>query len=123
RVKRELVSDAIADAEQIEVTNREMENWLQLLTIVGGGTRRRPNDLTPGQRAAVLGRLRRDKAAARLVEIATAEQTGRYAAAASETNREASASETNAKDAATAVDAEGTNVGEAEVGRPATTAN
>src|SRR5262249_18373215 len=56
RVKRELVLDAIADAEQIEVTNREMENWLQLLTIVGGGTRRRPNDLTPGQRAAVLGR-------------------------------------------------------------------
>lgn len=75
RVKRELVLDAIADAEGIGVTEREMESWLELLAMVGG-QRRRLRDLSANQRAAVIGRLRRDKASTRLVDIATANSGG-----------------------------------------------
>ena len=70
RVKRDLVLDAIADAEHLSVTDREAENWLELLALMGG-QRRRLRDLSAGQRANVFGSLRRDKAAAHLVEIAT----------------------------------------------------
>lgn len=75
RVKRELVLDAVADAEGIGVTEREMESWLELLAMVGG-QRRRLRDLSASQRAAVIGRLRRDKASTRLVDIATANAGG-----------------------------------------------
>src|SRR5262249_3556028 len=89
-----------ADAEQLAVTDRELENWLQILAMVGG-QRRRLRDLSAGQRAALAGRLRRDKAASRLVEIATQEQAGQSVAAPDEETRAAvSASEVNAKAAA-----------------------
>ncbi len=71
RVKRELVLDAIADAEEINVTDREIDNWLELVALVGAGQRRRLRDLSTRQKANVTARLRRDKAAARLIEIAT----------------------------------------------------
>jgi trigger factor len=74
RVKRDLVLDAVADAEHIAVSDRDIENWLQLLAMVGG-QRRRLRDLSAAQRANVVASLRRDRAATRLIEIATQDHT------------------------------------------------
>jgi trigger factor len=71
RVKRELILDAIAEAEEIAVSDGEIDNWLELVALVGAGRRRRLRDLSARQKANVTARLRRDKAAARLIEIAT----------------------------------------------------
>ncbi len=73
RVKRDLTLDAIADAEHLEVSNAEVEQWVEILNILGGsgGRQIRYADLTPGQRANIEGSMRRDKAVGRLVEIAT----------------------------------------------------
>jgi len=111
RVKRELVLDAVADAEQFTVTDRELENWLQVLAMVGG-QRRRLRDLSAGQRASLAGRLRRDKAAARLVESATAGPTGQSEAAASGEATSKAAGEANAKAAALAIPTPGAAVDE-----------
>lgn len=70
RVRRDLVLDAVAEAEGITVSDEEMQSWLDLLTAMGG-QRMQLRDLTPGQRANVSSRIRRDKATTRIVEIAT----------------------------------------------------
>lgn len=70
RVKRDLVLSAVADAEHLDVTDAEMENWLAALNALGGKPTRL-RELTAGQRANVESRLRRDKALTRLIEIAT----------------------------------------------------
>jgi trigger factor len=70
RAKRDLVLDAVADAEHLEADDQEIEGWLQIFAAMGG-RRMRLRDLTPGQRANIVSRLRRDKAISRLVEIAT----------------------------------------------------
>ncbi len=72
RVKRDLVLDAIADAEGMQASDAEIANWLELISAMGG-RRMRPNQLSRGQRANIAGRIRRDKAAAHVVEIATQE--------------------------------------------------
>ncbi|WIG59132.1 MAG: Cell division trigger factor [Ktedonobacterales bacterium] len=73
RAKRELVLNAVADAEGIEPTTRDLEQWLELMALVGGGKRVRLRDLSAGQRASITRRLARDLATDRLVEIATQE--------------------------------------------------
>jgi trigger factor len=70
RAKRDLVLDAVADAEHIEATDAEIEGWLAVLAAVGG-ERRRLRDLTPGQRANIARTIRRDNAIDRLIAIAT----------------------------------------------------
>lgn len=70
RAKRDLVLDAVADAEHLEASDQEVEGWLQVFAAMGG-KRMRLRDLSSGQRANIVNRLRRDKAIARLVEIAT----------------------------------------------------
>lgn len=69
-VKRDLMLDAIADAEGIAVTDQEIQSWLDLYASLGG-RRMRLRDLRPGQRAGIAARLRRDKATTFLVENAT----------------------------------------------------
>jgi trigger factor len=84
RVKRDMVLSAIADAENIGVTDEEIEGWLMVITAVGGGKPIRLRDLKDNQRANVEARIRRDKAWERLVEIATegaGESTGEAAEA------------------------------------------
>ncbi len=71
RAKRDLVLDAVADAEHLEADDQEIESWLQVFAAMGGKPIRL-RDLSAGQRANIVSRLRRDKAIARLVEIATA---------------------------------------------------
>lgn len=70
RVKRDLVLNAIADAEGIEATDEEIEGWLAALTALGGKPMRL-RQLSPTQRTNASARIRRDKALARLVDIAT----------------------------------------------------
>jgi trigger factor len=70
RVKRDLVLSAVADAEGIQVGDDEVEGFLQLFNILNN-QRTRPEDLTPGQRASIMSRLRRDNALDRLIDIAT----------------------------------------------------
>src|SRR5262249_52352492 len=60
-------------------------------------------DLSAGQRVSLAGRLRRDKAAARLVEIATAEPAGQSEPAASGEETDEATSEATAKAAARAI--------------------
>jgi trigger factor len=71
RVKRELVLDAIADAEGIQASDQEVQSWLDLLANTGA-KRRRARQLSPAQRQYVAGHIRRDKAAAHLIEAASA---------------------------------------------------
>jgi trigger factor len=70
RVKRDLVIDAVADAEGIQVGDQDVRDWLQLYSILGNKPTRL-QDLSAGQRANIASRLRRDKALNRLIEIAT----------------------------------------------------
>jgi trigger factor len=70
RVRRDLVLSAVADAEGIEVSDGELQNWLELMSMLGAKPTRL-QQLSAGQRANIASRLRRDKALNRLVEIAT----------------------------------------------------
>jgi trigger factor len=75
RVKRDLVLDAVADAEGFSAGDAEIASWLEVLNTMGGGKRMRLNQLSSGQKANIAARIKRDKAAARLVEIASEEQS------------------------------------------------
>jgi trigger factor len=70
RVRRELVLDAIADAEGIEVSDEELESWLATMNAVGGGKPLQLRQLTAGQRRYVVNQLRRDKVTSRLIQEA-----------------------------------------------------
>lgn len=71
RVKRDLVLDAIADAEDISTNQGEVADWLDNLNAISGDRPIRMNQLTTNQRTNIEGRIRRDKALARLIDIAT----------------------------------------------------
>jgi trigger factor len=71
RVKRELVLNAIADAEGLSANQQEVSDWLDNLNAISGDKPIRMNQLTANQRANIEGRIRRDKALARLIDIAT----------------------------------------------------
>lgn len=71
RVKRDLVLNAVADAEGISANQDEVSDWLDNLNSISGDRPIRMNQLTANQRANIEGRIRRDKALARLVDIAT----------------------------------------------------
>jgi trigger factor len=92
RVKRDLALSAVADAENIEISDEEIQNWLDVFTAVGGKPMQL-RTLSHGQLDNVTSRIRRDKALARLVEIATQDQPGQERA------------EEGAKSAAIAADA------------------
>jgi FKBP-type peptidyl-prolyl cis-trans isomerase (trigger factor) len=92
RVKRDLALTALADAEGIEVNGEEIQNWLDVFTAVGGKPMQL-RTLSHGQLDNVTSRIRRDKALARLVEIATQDQP------------DAAKAEESAKAAALAADA------------------
>jgi trigger factor len=71
RVKRDLVLNAIADAEGISASEEEVAQWLDNLNAISGDRPIRINQLTANQRANIEGRIRRDKALAKLIDIAT----------------------------------------------------
>jgi trigger factor len=71
RVKRDLVLNAIADAEEITANQDEVSQWLDNLNAISGDKPIRMSQLTANQQANIDGRIRRDKALARLIEIAT----------------------------------------------------
>jgi len=71
RVKRDLVLNAIADAEDIAASQGEVEQWLDNLNAISGDKPVRMSQLSANQLANIEGRIRRDKALARLIEIAT----------------------------------------------------
>lgn len=111
RVKRDLALDAVADAEGINVTDQEMQNWLDLYASLGG-RRMRLRDLRPGQRAGIAARLRRDKVTAFLVESAT--QSAETTSAAESATMAAAAGAAIAAEAATGVSAEAASESAAE---------
>ncbi len=76
RVKRDLVLAAVADAEGIQVGDQDLQEWLQLYSMLGNKPTRL-QDLSATQRANITSRLRRDKALNRLIEIATEGAHGR----------------------------------------------
>ena len=71
RVKRDLVLNAIADAEDITANQDEVSQWLDNLNAISGDKPVRMSQLSDNQLANIEGRIRRDKALARLIEIAT----------------------------------------------------
>jgi trigger factor len=73
RVKRDLVLDTVATAEDIQISDEQVAGWLELYAAMGG-RRLTAKTITPGQRANIVTRLRRDKAVSLLVEIATKEE-------------------------------------------------
>jgi trigger factor len=74
RAKRDLVLDAIADAEGMQASDQEIASWLELIAAMGG-RRMRLNQLSRGQRANIAARIKRDKASAHVVEVATQDHT------------------------------------------------
>jgi trigger factor len=70
RVKRDLVLDAIADAEGVQATEAEQQAWLSMLNAVGGGQPLRLRELSAGQRQHIINRVRRDKLTHQLVDDA-----------------------------------------------------
>jgi trigger factor len=73
RVKRELVLDAIADAEGIAASDQEVQSYLDMLNAVGGGRPLRMRQLTAGQRQHLVNTVRRDRVTSQLVAAAEAE--------------------------------------------------
>jgi trigger factor len=71
RVKRDLVLTAIADAEGITASDDDVAQWLDNLNAISGDRPIQMRDLKANQRVNIEGRIRRDKALARLIEIAT----------------------------------------------------
>lgn len=71
RVKRDLALNAIADAEGFSANQDEVAQWLDNLNAISDDRPIRINQLTANQRANIEGRIRRDKALDRLVDIAT----------------------------------------------------
>jgi trigger factor len=92
RAKRDLVLDAVAAAENIAVTDEEIAGWLEFYASVGG-RRLTPKTITPGQRANIVTRLRRDKALSLLVEIAGQNQSQEETEAAQTPGQPADAAE------------------------------
>jgi trigger factor len=85
-VKRSLVLGALADAENIEIGNKEVDAEIDSLLRglqVGSAERRRVRSDTEF-RAGIRSRLRRQRATQRLVEIATGESVPEEAAGAAE---------------------------------------
>jgi trigger factor len=70
RVKRDLVLDAIADAEGVQATEAEQQAWLSMLNAVGGSQQLRLRQLSAGQRQHIVNRVRRDKLTHQLVDAA-----------------------------------------------------
>jgi trigger factor len=70
KVKRDLVIDAIADAEGVQVSEDEVQNWVQFYNTVSGGKPLQLSQLSAGQRAAVASRIRRDKVTDQLATAA-----------------------------------------------------
>ncbi len=70
RVKRDLVLSAVANAEGLYVSDAEVEGYLQALSAMGGKV---PTfrQLSANQRASLETRLAREKAQARILDIAT----------------------------------------------------
>jgi trigger factor len=101
RVKRDLALNAVADAEEIEVSDEEIQNWLDVFTAVGGKPMQL-RTLSHGQLDNVTSRIRRDKALARLVEIATQEPD---TAAQTQENAKAAAASAELADAVSAPEA------------------
>jgi trigger factor len=92
RVQRDLVLGAVAEAEDVDVTDQDMETWLRIISAVSGDKPLRLRQLSPDQRANVRGRLRRENALDRLVAIATGStEEATTGETASERNAEAAA--------------------------------
>jgi trigger factor len=71
RVKRDLVLNEVAEAEGLSASQEEVEQWLDNLNAISGDRPIRMNQLTANQHANIEGRIRRDKALAKLIDIAT----------------------------------------------------
>ncbi len=95
RAKREMVLDAIAEAEQIPVGDTEIEQWLNFVSALGG-RRRRLRDLSAGQRASISRRLAREKATDLLLDLAQQNATSEAGATAAAAEGAALATETPA---------------------------
>ena len=101
RAKREMVLDAVAEAEQIPVGDNEIEQWLNFVTALGG-KRRRLRDLSAAQRSSISRRLAREKATDLLLDLAQQNAAGEAGAAAAASEGEAIAAEQTPEAAATA---------------------
>jgi trigger factor len=117
RVKRDLALGAVADAEKIEVSDDEIQNWLDVFTAVGGKPMQLRN-LSHGQLDNVTSRIRRDKALARLVEIATQDQQDQQDQEKTEAGAKAAAIAADAVSAAGDADAASAEVTEAPKAKP-----
>ena len=98
RAKREMVLDAVAEAEQIPVGDNEIEQWLNFVSALGG-KRRRLRDLSAGQRASISHRLAREKATDLLLDLAQQNASAESGATAAAAEGEAIAAEGGAAEA------------------------
>lgn len=87
RVKRNLVLDAVADAEQLTASDADLQSWLEMYARAGG-QRLRLRDLSSAQRTAITREIVRDKASELLVELAVANAEAKTAQAATESQSE-----------------------------------
>lgn len=97
RVKRDLVLSAIADKEDIQATEQDLEGWLAAFQAMGGKPMR-ARQLTATQRSNIEARIRRDAALRRLVQIASQDDelmAEASAKAAAQAAAEATAEQTN----------------------------
>ena len=92
RAKREMVLDAVAEAEQLPVGDNEIEQWLNFVSALGG-KRRRLRDLSAAQRSSISRRLAREKATDLLLDLAQQNAAGEAGAVAAASEGEAIAAE------------------------------
>jgi len=98
RVKRNLVLDAVADAEQLTASDADLQSWLEMYARAGG-QRLRLRDLSSAQRTAITREIVRDKASELLVELAVANAEAKTAQAATEGQSEQTEATAQSKEA------------------------
>ena len=102
RAKRSLALRAVADAEDIQVSDDDIRSWLRVYASATGNTMKLAS-LSSGQRDFIVNEIRQERAVSRLVELATQDDGGDSSEAATPADAVAEA-ETASADASPAND-------------------
>jgi trigger factor len=120
QAKTDLVLEAIADQEGLSVSERELQNLLDLYARMGASRQQRVNQLSSAARKRLESSIKRDKARTFLIDHATSPQSQAEQASAAEANALAAAAEAREEPATAAIQSEETSIAEASDEAPAT---
>ncbi len=121
QAKTDLVLEAIADQEGLSVSDRELQQLLDLYARMGASRQQRVNQMSSAARKRLESSIKRDKARTFLIDHATSPRSNEAEeASAAEANALAAAAEAGEEPATAAIQSEETSTAEASDEAPAT---